>query len=184
MTEVNMASVFKPDDTIVEIGENKYRLVFDMLAFCELEKKYGTVDVVLEMLFGELAEELEPVITYNEAPINIDEVKVDGAPLAMVLSSKKSEKRVAKHSDTLELIWAGMLHDNAIYNDLDEIIGYKVSRRKIASEITFKNYAKLNVKIIEAFIKDLAPNIGVGDEKNVAEAPKEMPAIQLVTPTE
>lgn len=176
MTEViTMPEVFRPTDTVFELDGKKYRLIYDMLAFCELEKIYGSVDVVLGMLFGDVAQKLEPVVTYKDSPIDIDDVKVDDVPLALVLAEKDKQQRVAKHSDTLELLWAGMIHDNAIYNSDDEIIGYKISKRKVAESITFRNYRSLNVKIVEAIMKDLAPGLGEGDSKNeeIAEAPRE-----------
>jgi len=185
MTElVTMPEVFRPNDTVFELNGNKYRLVYDMLAFCELEKIYGSVDEVLGMLFGDVAQKLEPAVTYNDSPINIEEVKIDNVPLALVLAEKDKQQRVAKHSDTLELIWAGMLHDNAIYNSDDEIIGYKLTKRRVAEAMTFRNYRELNVKIVEAIMKDLAPGLGEGETKNeeTAEVPKEV--ITLVQPTQ
>ena len=177
MTE-NMAKTFLPDTTKIRLGDDDYRLVYDMTAFCALEAIYGTVDTVLKMLFGDVAQKLEPVVTYNDAPVSINEIVVDGTPLEVILNERNSGIRTAKHSDTLELIWAGMMHDNAIYNDNDELIGYTMSRREVAGNITFKNYNALNRKIVEAILRDLAPGVGASEEKNVQ---PEKP-IQLVTP--
>lgn len=184
ISDIKMADIFQPSDTVIELGENKYRLVFDMLAFCELEKMYGSVDTVLKMLFGEVAATLDPVVTYNGAEVMPSEILVDGKPLNVILQEKATASRKSVHSDTLNIIWAGMLHDNAIYNDMDEIAGYKVSKLSISREITLKNYARLNVKIIEAILKDLAPGFGAGDQKNdliqTETEPLETQPIQLV----
>lgn len=175
---VNMAGIFQPTDTVITIGDKQVRLVFDMLAFCELEKEYGSVDVVLNMLFGDVAERLEPVVTYNDAFVNIEEIKVDGKPLALLLAEHRKDSRKGKHSDTLNLVWAGMMHDNAIYNDMDEVTGYKIPKMAIARDITFKNYSKINVRIVEAILKDLAPSVGAGETKNVEPQVEEVPPVE------
>jgi hypothetical protein len=78
-----------------------------------------------------------------------------------------------------------MMHDNAIYNDMDEVTGYKIPKMTVAREITFKNYTKINVRIVEAILKDLAPNVGAGESKNATpteEPPEVKEPIQLVKP--
>lgn len=180
MEEKTTATYFLPSETKIELGENEYTLVFDMLALAELEKIYGSVDVVINMIFGGAAKEVEDTVTYNDAAVNADEIKVAGVPLTTILMERRGEKRVTKHTDTLEIVWAGMLRDNAIYDAADRITGYKVSKRTVASLISLKNYARINLKIVEAFLKDLAPGVGAGDSKNELEAETPATPIQLI----
>ena len=66
-----------------------------------------------------------------------------------------------KHTDTLNLLWAGCLHDAAIYNSFGEITGYTVSKARLGAEVTFRNLREVNGKIITAILRDLLPQ----DEK-------------------
>ena len=43
------ASVFKPDDVTVTIAGKEYRLIYDLNAFCEMEKMYDSVDRILNI---------------------------------------------------------------------------------------------------------------------------------------
>ena len=176
-----VTDVFQPTPISVKFGEEEYTIKFDMMAFLQLEKVYGSVDVVLEMLFGSVGQILEPVVTYNDAEVLPSEIKVDGTPLDVIIMERsQANKRKAKHSDALELLWAGILNENAIYNDDDELIGYKVSKRHIAEQITFRNYGEVNRKVLEVILRDLAPNLGLGESKNATENQEEVQETQPV----
>ena len=103
-----------------------------------------------------------------------DKVTIAGTPLIDYLS--KVHTKQAKHEDTLNLLWAGCLHDAAQYNEHDEITGYNVSKSKLGSYVTFRNLREVNAKIITALLRDLLP------AKNVQEAPAEAPPVAEETP--
>lgn len=171
----NSSSIFKPKDIIVTLGDKDYRLVYDLNSFCELETIYGSIDEVLKMIIGE-KEELPPVITYNDATVRVEEILVDGKPLADILRQKKT--RVAKQVDTLNILYAGMLHDCTTWNDKDEITGYTISKTRIASFVTLKNIKEINQKIAIAILQDLVPT--EAEVKN--EDPPKAPNIVVTSP--
>lgn len=163
--------LFKPDDLVITLGEDQFRLVYDLNAFCELEKIYDSVDTVLQMLLGtDAAPDLNQV-RYNGALVIADEITIANIPLSMYISQINT-KRTAKHADTLNLLWAGLLHDHAIYNEHEEITGYTISKTKLGSMVTFKNLRQINAQIVIALLRDLLPP---GDESKNEEAPEEVP---------
>lgn len=167
MSVENSATIFKSSDIKVKLGDVEYRLVYDMNSFIELEKIYPTVDIVIQLVLGKSNDSAPPVVTYNGGDVLADEISVDGVPLSEVL--KKQRDIQATQKDTLNILFAGLLHDTAIYNSFDEITGYTVSKTKIASQITFKNLREINTQIVLALLQDLVP--AEGETKN-AEAPK------------
>ena len=177
------AAIFKPNDVVIQLAEDySVRLVYDLNAFCELEKLYDSVDAVIQMILG-TAESVDPQklltqVKCGDMFIEGDKVTIAGTPLVEYLS--KVHAKQAKNEDTLNLLWAGCLHDAAQYNEHDEIIGYNVSKAKLGSYVTFKNLREVNAKIITALLRDLLP------AKNVEEAPveaqpvaEEKPAVRL-----
>ena len=171
--------IFKPEDIVVELGDKKYRLIYDLNAFCEMEKMYDSVDSVLQMLLGTSAAPDLQRVTYCEAPALAEDIKIADVPLSVYIN-KLNDVKQAKHTDTLNLLWIGCLHDHAVYNDFGEITGYTISKAKLGAEVTFKNLRDVNAKIIIAILRDLVPE---QDAKN-AEAPEEQqPApLRLVKP--
>ena len=54
------AAIFKPNDVVIQLAEDySVRLVYDLNAFCELEKLYDSVDAVIQMILG-TAESVDP----------------------------------------------------------------------------------------------------------------------------
>lgn len=163
------AAIFKPDDVVIKLAEDyEVRLVYDLNAFCELEKIYDSVDSVIQMILG-TQENVDPSKLLTQVKVGdmfIDgkDVTIAGTPLIEYLS--KVHAKQAKHGDTLNLLWAGCLHDAAQYDQHDEIVGYNISKSKLGSYVTFKNLREINAKIIVALLRDLIPS------KN-AEAPAE-----------
>lgn len=166
------AAIFKPDDVTLQLSEElTVRLVFDLNAFCELEKLYDSVDAVIQMILGTQeavdVNKLKTQVKCGDMFVDADTVTIAGTPLVDYLS--KVHVKQAKHEDTLNLLWAACLHDNAHYNDRDELTGYDISKRKLGSYVTFKNLREVNAKLITALLRDLIP------AKNV-QAPAEAPA--------
>ena len=134
------AAIFKPDDIVIQLADDySVRLVYDLNAFCELEKLYDSVDAVIQMILG-TSESVDPnklltQVKCGDMFIEGDKVTIAGTPLIDYLS--KVHTKQAKHEDTLNLLWAGCLHDAAQYNEHDEITGYNVSKSKLGSYVTF-----------------------------------------------
>lgn len=150
----NSSSIFKPTDVFVTLGDKDYRLVYDLNSFCELEQMYDSVDDVLKMIIGE--KDAAPLlVTYNGAVVLPEEILVDEKPLVDIIRQKKA--KVAKQADTLNILYAGLLHDCTTWNDKDEIIGYTISKKRIASFVTLKNLREINQKIAIAILQDLVP---------------------------
>ncbi len=154
------AAIFKPDDIVVTLsnGEDKvdYRLVYDLNCFCELEKIYDSVDTVLKMILGTPSTVLDNV-TYMNAPANAEDIKIGDETLVEHIT-KITSARKAKYADTLNLLWAGCLHDAAIYNKFNEITGYSVTKAKLGSMIAVKDMQAINTKIAIAILRDLLPD--------------------------
>ncbi len=154
------AAIFKPDDVVIQFTEDySVRLVYDLNAFCELEKLYDSVDAVIQMILGTTenvdVKKLLTQVKCGDMFIDGEQVTIAGTPLVEYL--QKVHIKQAKHEDTLNLLWAGALHDAAIYNDHDEITGYSVSKSKLGSYVTFRNLREVNAKIITALLRDLLP---------------------------
>jgi len=149
------AAIFKPDDVVVTLEGQDYRLVYDLNSFCELEKIYDSIDSMLSQLLGAKKPTLEN-LTYLAKPVNPEDIKV-GEETLVDYVAKPTKSREIKYSDTLNLFWAGCLHDAAIFNGFNEITGYKISKAKLGSLITFSNMREINVKIVAAILRDLIP---------------------------
>lgn len=166
----NNASLFRPDDIIIDLGDNeKYRLVYDLNSFCEMEKIYDSVDTVIQMLFGSTATPDLAKVTYCKASINPDEVEIDGVPLTAYIS-KVSVGKTAKYEDSRNLLWLGCIHDYTVFDEYGDVKGYTISKAKLGTKITLKNIKEINAKILMCFLRDLLPK--EDDSKNV-EQPEE-----------
>lgn len=181
------AAVFKPDDVVIEFEDgSKYRLIYDLNAFCELEKIYDSVDAVIQMVLGTQEnvdpEKLLTQVKIGDMPVDGKTITIAGTPLLDYV--KKVHTKQAKHSDTLNLLWAGCLHDAAQYNQFDEITGYTVSKSKLGSYVTFKNLREINAKIIVALLRDLIPPKNVEEESEVKQPAPEKKAVLQFTPSE
>lgn len=77
----------------IKLGGEDRTLKFDMNAFAELEKIYGSIEGALKSLEN------------------------------------------GRMTDVRNLLWAGLIHDQAILDDQDEVVGYKVSKHKVGSWI-------------------------------------------------
>ena len=163
----NSASIFKPQTVEVELGGEKYPIVYDMNAFIELEKIYGTIDAVIKKVLGKSRKEHE--VKDGDTVINAKDITVDGKSLDVILAELDASSEDATTTDTLNILYCGLMHDLAIYNEHDELVGYKVSKHRIASMINFKNIKDINVKIVIAFIQDLMPSAGETKNETGAE---------------
>ena len=170
------AAIFKPDDIVIDFGDDfKVRLVYDLNSFCELEKMYDSVDTVIQMVLG-TQEGVDPnalltQVKCGDAFIDGNLITVAGTPLVEYLS--KVHAKQAKHVDTLNLLWAGALHDHAIYDDNDDIVGYSITKKRLGSYVTFKNLREVNAKIILALLRDLIPAKNVEEPDMVDKAPEQ-----------
>lgn len=172
--------VFKPDDIIITLDGKDYRLVYDLNAFCELEKIYDSIDYILQLLLGTPSIPDTGDITYNGAVVNPDEILIGETPLTTFILQNAPQEARAKHVDTRNLLWAGLLHDHAIYDEHEEIVGYTISKHQVGSMVSFKNLREINAQIVLAILRDLLPP---GEEEKNEEAPVREP-IQLVSKTE
>lgn len=163
------ASIFKPNDIIVELDEVKYRLYYDLNSFCEMEKVYESVDNVLQMLLGSNGPPKPTNVTYCGAAVNAEEILIDEVPLTTFLA-KVNMGKIAKNSDTINLLWMGCMHDHCVYDEYGEIKGYSITKAKLAAGVTFKNLREVNAKILVAILQDLLPNT---DESKNEPAPEE-----------
>lgn len=158
----NSASIFKPEHIEVELGGEKYPIIYDMNSFIELEKIYGNIDTVIKKVLGNSKK--EHVVKDGDAIIDAKDITVDDKPLDKLLSEIDAASSDSTITDTLNILYCGLMHDLAIYNEHDEIVGYKVSKQKIGSMINFKNIKDINVKLVIAFVQDLIPS--KGESKN------------------
>ena len=173
--------LFKPNEVKVILGGEEYRLIYDLNAFCELEKIYDSIDEVLQMILGGADDPDTQKVTYNGAPINAEEIAIGEVALPVYIA-KVNKRKVAKHSDTLNLLWAGLLHDHTIFDKEDNVTGYTITKAKIGSMVTFRNLREVNSQIVMAILQDLLPPKEAEEEKN-AEAPEQMKP-QLVVKAE
>lgn len=169
------AAIFKPDPVEVELAPDyKVTLVYDLNALCELEKIYDSIDQVIQMILGTNEDvdvnKLMTQVKCGDQFIEGKDVTIAGTPLMKYLTAVHVKQ--ARMTDTLNLLWAGTLHDNAKYDENDELIGYTVSKHKLGSYVTFRNMRVINAAIVTAILRDLVP------AKNVTEpaAPQEAPA--------
>jgi len=156
-------NIFKPDATVIELGGVKYRLVYDLNAFCEIDKLYGNVDTVLRMLFSAAETEVNDIVTYNDCVVNASDIMVSGTPLPELLA-KLNETPKAASADTLNLLWIGVMHETALYNDFGEIVGYSIRKRELGSKVNLGNMKDVNSAIVSAIINDLVPQGTTGEE--------------------
>lgn len=160
------ANIFKPDVSKITLGDIDYNIFFDMNSFIELEKIYGSVDAVLKLILG-LSNNTEPVVKFNGGVIRAEEITVDNELLTDLLTRQRTV--TATYSDSLNFLYAGLMHDAAIYNADDEIVGYNIKKARLASNITFANIREINSKVVMAILKDL---VLTPDETKNVEAPK------------
>lgn len=151
---------FKPKAVTVEIGGETYSLVYDLNAFCELENIYDSVDMILQMILGNTAtNDLENVL-YKGETVDATDITVAGLNLVDYLASKNPTKQL-KQQDTLNLLWAGTLHDHTVYNDDGDVERYTVTKHKLGTGVSFKNLRDINTAIVTSILRDL---ISAGDE--------------------
>ncbi len=170
------ALIFKPTDVTIVLDGTEYRLTYDLNAFCELEKIYDSVDGVLQMLLGTSAVPDMDKVTYQGKPVLASDVLIDNTPLITYIN-KINKVKAAKHTDTLNLLWIGVLHDYSEYDAFGEIKCYTISKAKLGAAVNFKNLREVNSKILTAILRDLLPS----DEVKNAEAPEVVEAVQKVT---
>lgn len=166
----NSASVFKPQPVEITLGGETYSIAYDMNAFIELEKIYKNIDTVIKKVLGKSKK--EHVIKIEDKEIKADTITVDDTPLSNILAKLDTEDSDTTTTDTLNILYCGLMRDLAIYNEHDEITGYKVSKARIASFINFKNLKEINVKLVVAFIRDLVPTDEESKNETGAEAQK------------
>lgn len=160
--DTRTAKVFKPEPVTVTLGDTTYNLVYDLNSFCEMEKMYNSVDEVIQMLLGRNVPDTANV-TYCGAPAMASDIMVDGEPLEKFIA-EVTKTRKAKHSDTLNLLWLGVLHDHASYDDDGNIVKYDVSKAQLGRQVTFTNLREVNAKIMVALLRDLLPAVAKSDE--------------------
>lgn len=168
---VNKALTFKADDVKIKLGDKEYRLVYDLNAFCELEKTYGSIDKILQLILGNPNEPQDRSVTVDGKEVDVNTVTVGGKPLAVLLDDMLGKRTSATHTDTLNLLYAGTMHDSAQYNAHDEIIGYGTSKAKLGSMVTLANVREVNAAIVAALLRDLVPAKNADEGKNT-EAPE------------
>lgn len=161
---------FRNDPIMVDIDGEQYELRYDLNAFCELEKIYDSVDDVLQMILGTSSAPDLKQVTYCDAPCLASDIKIAGTPLEVYIE-KLNQVKQAKHSDTRNLLWAGIIHKFANYDGQGEITGYSISKAKVAHGVTFQNIRAVNAKIVTAILRDLIP-VQDAEEGNV-EAPEQ-----------
>ena len=159
----NSSAVFKPKPVELELNGEKYTLVYDLNAFCEM-------DTVINMLMGTPAPDISKV-TYCDAPCQSSDIKIDGKPLTEYIQ-RLSDTPKAKYRDTLNLLWLGVLHDHTKFTEDGEVAGYTVSKAKLGQGVTLTNLREVNQKIITTVLRDLLPALvnaskdAGGDAKN------------------
>jgi hypothetical protein len=177
------AAIFKPSVVSITLGDKEYTLKYDMNAFCELEKFYDSIDSIIQMLLGTGSEVNLGNVAYNGITIAPDDITIDKIPMSSFMKAQNQIK-TAKHADTLRLLWAGTLHDHAIFDEYGEITGYTISRAELGKYIGFANLREVNNKIATAILQDLIPIITEETKKVQAQgspAQGQAPVIQLKT---
>lgn len=165
-------TVLKPEPIKVTLDDQEYSLYYDLNAFCEMEKIYDSVDTVLQMLLGTTPiPDLEQV-TYCGAKCLAADIEIAGVPLTQYIS-RLSDVRKAKHSDTLNLLWLGCLHDHTEFDADGNVVKYTITKAKLGSMVTFANLRDVNSKIVTSMLRDLMPAVtdALGKNAEQAEAP-------------
>lgn len=170
------AKLMRPDAITIDLGDTTYTLKYDLNAFCEMEKMYDSVDSVLQMLLGVSDIPDMAQVRYKADLVNSDEVTIAGVPLTSYIA-KINNRKEAKHIDTRNLLWTGVIHKYAVYDDDGEISGYTISKAQLGSQVTFQNLREVNAKIVTAILRDLLPPAETKNE----EAPERL---TLVNKTE
>lgn len=164
------ADVFRPNPTSVNIGGVEYQLVYDLNAFCELEKIYPSIDALIQKLLSGPKDSPDLTkVTYVGVPARAKDVAIDGVTLADYIASHSNEAAV-KFEDTRNLLWAGCLHDHVVTNANGDITGYTISKNTLSAGVTLKNMRDINGAIITAILRDLLPTADVKNE----DAPSQM----------
>lgn len=153
---VNKALTFKADDVKITLGDTEYRLVYDLNAFCELEKTYGSIDNILKLILGGATADVDKTVAVDGKEVPVEQVTIGGKPLSEMLDAMLNTPK-ATHQDTLNLLYAGTMHDAAIYNEHDEITGYKTSKSKLGAQVTLRNVREVNAAVVAAILRDLVP---------------------------
>ena len=164
---MSIASTFRPEPIKIELDGVEYTLVYDLNAFCELEKMYDSVDSVLQMLLGATSQPDMQKVTYLDESVAADTIKIAGVPLSAYVE-KIVKLKDAKNTDTLNLLWLGVIHDYAEYDVKGDIKGYSITKATLGKGITLRNLRDVNQKILMTFLRDLLPS----DEAKNAEAPE------------
>lgn len=179
MAEViaNSSSIFKPEPITIKLGDETYELVYDLNALCELEKYYSSVNVVLKKVLGSSRKEHK--VAYKNNAVDAKDITVDNQPLSVILAgidrdNEETSKTTA--TDTLNMLYCGILRGIAEYNEHEEITGYKKSKAAIAKHVTFRNLGEVNLKIATAIIRDLVPTEAEAKNETGAETAPEAQA--------
>lgn len=159
------ATIFRPEQQQVTLDGKTYNVVFDLNAFCELEKIYGSVDVVFRKMLGNPFVS-NGTVRYKGELVQTDDITIGDRPLTGLLP-KLLELESANMSDTLNILYAGLMHDIATYNSNDEITGYTLSKNKVGQLITLKNLKEINSAVTVALLRDMIPADDDGAAKNV-----------------
>lgn len=165
----NKALMFKHDDIKITLGGKEYKLVFDLNAFCEIEKRYGSVDKVLSMVLGGAAQ-MDTTVKCKGYEVDPKEVTIGDATLDTLLPKLTDTQPTAKLTDTLVLLYIALMHDTAVYNANDEICKYSISEARLGSLVDMSMLREINGKVVAALMRDLVPS-KADDGKN-AEAPE------------
>ena len=166
LTMENKALIFKPDTLSVTIGDSSYAVVFDMNAFCELERIYGSVDKVLKLMLGTTTNAADKTVRVKGELYDPTEITVGAATLDTLLDGM-FKTQTATLGDTLNLLYVGLMHSLAVYNANDEICKYSLSKVRVGSILTPATAAEINGIIVKALFRDLIPAKNGDDEKNV-----------------
>lgn len=158
-------NIFKPEPVKLNLDGDEYALYYDLNAFCEMEKIYSSVDSVLQMLLGTDTKPDLNMVTYCDAPCLADDIKIAGIPLSEYIG-RLDTAREAKHSDTLNLLWIGCLHDHTVYDDDGNPTKYTISKAQLGAKVTFRNLREVNAKIVAALLRDLIPAVDEAAGKN------------------
>lgn len=173
----NSSSIFKAEPITITLGDETYEIVYDLNALCELERYYSSVNVVLKKILGTSRKEHK--IFYKDDEVKPQEITVDGQPLSLVLANldrNADEDAKTTATDTLNILYCGILRGIAEYNEHDEIVGYKKSKASIGKCITLRNMGEVNLKIATAIIRDIVPTEAEAKNETGAETAPEAQA--------
>ena len=161
----NKALVFKSDNIKVTLGDKEYRLVFDLNAFCELESIYGSVDTVLQMILGD-GKTPDTTVKYDGVITDANKITIGDTPLSELLPKLTSAAPRAKLKDSVNILYAALMHDCAKYDSNDEVCGYTITKARIGSYITPQELPEINAKLVMALMRDLVPAKAEAKGKN------------------